>query len=291
MPTDSTPAAPPPPLRTFKSLVGVDVRVKVVDIGANPIGGPAPYESLLKGGEAEVIGFEPNPDALAELLKVKGPNETYLPHAVGDGGRHTLNFCQAPGMTSIMVPNPNVLNLFHGFPDWGRVLSTQPVDTVRLDDVPETAGVDFLKMDIQGAELMVLRHAENRLRDALVIQTEVEFLPMYVDQPLFSDLDMFLRERGFVFHRFYPTVSRVIKPLMVDNNMYAGLSQLLWADAIFVRDFTRLDLMSDRQLLATAAIVHKCFQSVDLALYLLYEYDRRCQTQLGASFLTGIKTP
>lgn len=290
MPADSTPAASPPP-RTFESMVGVDVRVKVVDIGANPIGGPAPYDNMLRAGEADVIGFEPNPDALAELQKLKGPNETYLPHAVGDGGRHTLNFCLSPGMTSILVPNPNVLNLFHGFPDWGRVVSTEQVDTVRLDDVPETVGTDFLKMDIQGAELMVLRSAENRLRDTLVVQTEVEFMQMYIDQPLFSDVDMFLRERGFIFHRFFPSVSRVIKPLVVDNNVYAGMSQLLWADAIFVRDFTRLDLMSDRQLVAMAAIVHKCFQSIDLALFLLNEYDRRRQTTLGAAFLTAIKTP
>jgi FkbM family methyltransferase len=275
--------------RSFKSLTGADVRIKVIDIGANPINGPAPYESLLRSGEAEVVGFEPNPDALVELQKMKGPNEIYLPHAVGDGRQHVLNLCQAPGMTSLLSPNPQVLNLFRGFPEWGRIVATEKVDTVRLDDVAETSGADFLKMDIQGAELMVLRHAENRLRDALVIQTEVEFLPLYIDQPLFSDIDLFLRDRGFVFHRFFPTVSRMILPLTAGNDPYAGLSQLLWADAIFVRDFTRLDLLSDRQLLGMAAIVQQCYQSIDLALRLLTEYDRRNRTALGSRFLTSIK--
>lgn len=55
--------------------------------------------------------------------------------------------------------------------------STREVETVRLDDVPETASVDLLKIDIQGGELMVFQNAERRLADALVIQTEVEFLP------------------------------------------------------------------------------------------------------------------
>ncbi len=280
-----------PSNRFFGSMVGVDVRVKVVDIGANPINGPAPYEALLKSNCAEVVGFEPNLEALAELEKIKGPNEIYLPHAIGDGKRHTLNFCQAPGMTSLLTPNPKVLGLFHGFPDWGRIVATEQIDTVRLDDIPETSNVDFLKMDIQGAELMVLRNAENRLRDALVVQTEVEFMEMYVDQPLFSDIDLFMRERGFVFHRFFPTVSRVIRPLMVDNSIYAGLSQLLWADAVFVRDFTKLELMTDRQLVSAAAILHECFQSIDLALHLLNEYDRRQGSQMAVNYLIALRKP
>ena len=228
----------------LKELAGIDVHVKVVDVGASNLGGITPYAPLLAAGIADVVGFEPNPRALDRLNQLKGPHETY--------------------MSSLLQPNPKVLHLFHGLPEWGRVTEEITVNTVRLDDMPETAGLDLLKMDIQGAELMVLRHAEERLKNALVIQTEVEFLPMYVDQPLFSDMDIFLRERGFVLHRFYPTVSRVIKPLIVDNNPLAGLSQLLWADAIFVRDFTRPEVLSNRQLLTMAEILHDCYGSVDL---------------------------
>ena len=275
--------------RFFRDLTGAVRRIKVVDIGANPIDGEPPYAKWLKGGDAEVVGFEPNGEALAKLNTMKGPTETYLPFAVGDGGRHTLHICQAPGMTSLLMPNPAVLNLFHGFPDWGRVVSTLEVETVRLDDVAETAGVQLLKLDIQGAELMALRHAENRLEDALVIQTEVEFLPMYVGQPLFSEMEMFLRERGFGFHRFFPLNSRVVRPLLVDNDIYAGLTQTVWADALFVRDLTRLDLLNDEQLLATATILHDCYESVDVAMYLLSEYDRRTGLQLSAGYLSGLQ--
>src|ERR1700704_4992440 len=35
----------------------------------------------------------------------------------------------------------DVLNLFHGFMEWGRVLATEEVETVRLDDIVETEGV------------------------------------------------------------------------------------------------------------------------------------------------------
>jgi FkbM family methyltransferase len=273
---------------TLKTLIGVDVRIKVVDIGANPIDAVSPYARLLSNGEADVVGFEPNPVGLAALNASKGPFETYLPHAIGDGEMHTLRICSAPGMTSLLEPNWKVLNLFHGFPSWGQVLAREVVETIRLDDIPETAGVDFLKMDIQGAELMALENAQARLLDTLVIQSEVEFLQMYVGQPLFGDIDSFLRSRGFVFHKFYPLVSRVIRPLNLGNDIFAGLSQILWADGIFVRDFTKLERLSDRQILAMAKIMNDCYQSIDLVLHLLSEYDRRTGQSLASGYLNTL---
>ena len=192
-------------------------------------------------------------------------------------------------MTSLLTPDPAVLDLFHGFPDWGKVMSTEPLDTVRLDDIPETAGIEMIKIDIQGGELMALSNGIERLKSTLVIQTEVEFLPLYVGQPLFSDVDLFLRGQGFVLHRFFPTVSRVIKPMLIDNNIYAGLSQLVWADAIFVRDFTRLETYSDAELLKTCAILHDCYGSIDLVLRLLTEFDRRQGGVMAQTYLNGLR--
>ena len=279
-------------MRSFPTLTdGVAPRVKVVDIGANPIDSEPPYAGMLRAGLAEVVGFEPNPAALAVLESRKGPLERYFPHAVGDGARHVLHLCQAPGMTSLLEPDPAVLALFHGFPEWGRVLGTEAVDTVRLDDVPETAGADLLKLDIQGAELMVLRHAEARLRDAVVIQAEVEFLPLYKGQPLFSEMELFLRGHGFVLHRFFPTVSRAVQPMMVNGDPYAGLGQLVWADAVFIRDLLRLDALSDRQLLTMAAVLHEAYGAVDIAFRLLAEHDRRMGGAVAARYLSGLQAP
>lgn len=235
-----------------------------------------------------MVGFEPDAAALETLNRRKGPHERYFPHAVGDGGRHTLRVCQAPGMTSLLEPDPATLGLFHGFPDWGRVLRRVEVDTVRLDDVPEAAGADLLKLDIQGAELMVLHHAEARLAEAVVVQAEVEFLPLYRDQPLFGDVDRFLRGHGFAFHRFYPETSRVMSPLVVGGSPYAGFSQLVWADAIFIRDVTRPEALGDRQLLAMATILHDCYGSADVVLRLLVEHDRRHGGALAGGYLAAI---
>ena len=92
-----------------------------------------------------------------------------------------------------------------------------------------------------------------------------------------------------MLHRFFPAVSRVVRPLLINSDMYAGLSQLVWADAIFIKDLSRLEVLSDAQLLKTARILHDCYQSVDVALYLLTEYDRRTQGHLGDAYLAGLQ--
>jgi len=270
-------------------ILGLSCRVKVVDVGANPIDGNPPYEPLLRHGLAEIVGFEPQPKALATLQAAKSSAETYLPHVIGDGRRQELRLCQAPGMTSLLEPNPDLLKLFHFFPEWSEVVKREPVDTVRLDDVPETAGLDFLKIDIQGAEFMVFENAPNRLADALVVHTEVEFVPMYRDQPLFSDIDRLLRDRGFLLHRFEPLVSRIMKPLAIREDPLAGMSQLLWTDAIYVRDLTRTDALTREQLVKLAVILHECYGSYDLALRFLLAYDQREGTSCSRAYFDVLR--
>ncbi|MBF0162361.1 MAG: FkbM family methyltransferase [Magnetococcales bacterium] len=272
---------------SFRTLTSFAPTIKIVDIGASDIGGDPPYAPLLREG-AELIGFDPSPGVSERLNKNSKSKESYLPYAVGDGQRHPLHLCNSGGMVSLLRPNPAVLNLFHGYPHWGEVIGVEEMATVRLDDLPEIVGAELLKMDIQGAELMVLRHAEARLRDLLVIQAEVAFLPLYVDQPLFTDVDQFLRERGFVLHRFFPMKSKVIQPLWIHGSRYEGMSQCVEADAVFVRDFTRLEALSDQQLLSMANILHDCYASYDLALHLLTEHDRRTGGQTGPIYFAGL---
>jgi FkbM family methyltransferase len=266
------------------SVLEMSCRIKIVDVGANPVDGPAPYSALLATGRADVVGFEPWAKALDKLNQRKGPNETYLPQAVGDGQRHTLHHCLLPSMSSLLEPNPAVLSLFYGFAEWGKVARKEDVQTVRLDDVPETAAMDLLKIDIQGAELMVLKNAINRLSGGVAIHTEVEFIPMYKGQPLFSDVEQFLRSIGYVLHRFTPLATRDFYPLLLGEDPWSGHSQALWADAVFVRDFTRLDLLSADQLLRLAVILYDCYRSFDLVFVLLREHDRRTGLGYGKRF-------
>lgn len=279
--------------RCFAQLTGLTPAQLVVDVGAAATFAEPRYAPLIAGEWGRLVGFEPDPGQYEHICAhAKGPRTTYLPLAVGDGRRRVLHVCSEPGLTSLLEPDPAVLDLFHGFPAWGVVKARPEIDTVRLDDVPETEGVTHLQMDIQGAELMVLQNSVKRLATACVLHLEVEFVPLYKQQPLFSEIELFLRGHGFMLHSFMPLVTRVITPLMIDNDFRKGLNQVVWADAVFVRSFTQLSHYSDAQLVTTAAILHDCYRSIDLAWRLLIEHDRRRGSGIGANYfgtLTGKK--
>ena len=238
----------------------------IVDVGANPIDGDPPYKAMLAAGLCEVTGFEPQAEALARLQEKKGPKERYLPYALGDGRSGLLNVCELEGMTSLLVPDPRRLALFNLFPIWGRVKNQIPVDTRKLDDVAEIARMDFLKMDVQGSERAVLTHGRNRLKEAVVVQTEVSFVPLYQDQPVFGEIDLLLRDAGFIPHSVTGTKLWPIAPMVVGDAPNRGIRQLLETDMVYVRDFGRPANMTAEQWKQLALIAHHCYGSYDLAL-------------------------
>ena len=270
---------------SLASLLEIECPINVIDIGANPIDGDAPYKPLLDSGLAQVYGFEPNLDALARLNAIKGPNETYFSSAVYDGNQQELRVCLAQGMTSLLEPNANLLNYLHGFPEWGKVEERVSIPTVRLDDINEITIVDYLKIDIQGAELEVFRNGVNRLKDCLVIHTEVNFLPMYEGQPLFSEVELYLRELGFIFHKFDPLVSRILQPMTLNNDIRGQLSQVTYADAVFVKDFTKFDQLSSKQLKKIALILNDIYESFDIVLRGLMAYDTKTKSNFAEQYL------
>jgi hypothetical protein len=171
-------------------------------------------------------------------------------------------------------------------------VATHAVNTTRIDDIAEIDDVGFLKIDVQGAELSVLQNAMRTMSSALIIQIEVEFLELYQGQPMFADVDIFLRAQGFQFHTFAEVGSRAFKPLAPQGNLNAGFRQYLWSDAIYVRDWMHLEGLSDRKLRNYAILAHDLLNSYDLAHFVLVALDRSAKSNLAAAYvrrLTGVK--
>ena len=163
-------------------LLGPERLTAVVDIGANPIDTDPPYKRMLVNRLCTLVGFEPQAEGLANLNAMKSDLETYLPYAVGDGGKGILKICHAPGMTSLLTPEPRVLDCFPGFTEFGRVVSELPIETRTLDGISEITHLDFLKIDVQGGELSVFRGGGTRLSNAIAIQAkDGKFTALYVD--------------------------------------------------------------------------------------------------------------
>jgi FkbM family methyltransferase len=97
--------------------------------------------------------------------------------------------------------NPGASSLFLASKDYTREKYVQkeisvPSNTLDVYCI-NASRPDLLWMDLQGAELMVLKGADCILSDVKCIHIEIGFRPMYVGQPLFFEIDRFLKNRGF----------------------------------------------------------------------------------------------
>lgn len=265
-------ASAPDPL---SDLLRPDRLTAVVDVGANPVDGAPPYKPLLDAGLCSVTGFEPHPEALAALNAHPGAAERYLPYVVGDGGPGLLRICQVPSMTSLLRPGGDGMQIFRGFAQWGQVVKEVPVETRRLDDIAEIDHLDFLKIDVQGGELAVFRNGTRRLANAVAIQTEISFVPLYEGQPTFAEIDSELRAQDFVPHCFQAIKRWMISPMFDEKNHSAAINQLLEADIVYVRNFAKPERMQDEQLKHLAIIAHHCYRSFDLAANCLHHLMTR----------------
>lgn len=266
-------------------LIGPLAPVDVVDVGANPIDGVPPYKLLLERGYMRLVGFEPQRDALERLNATKGPLETYLPNAVGDGQPQRFRVCRAPGMSSTLAPNIRLLSRFHGFEQWAEVVEERDIETVRLDEVAEIADLDFLKIDVQGGELAVFEGSREKLSEAVVIQTEVSFLPLYVGEPMFSEIDRMLRGLGYMPHCFAAVNTRAVAPLVVGGSIYKGLNQLFQADMVYIKDFDEIERLPSKKLKSLAMVLHYCYGSVDVAQFVLLVHDRQFDTHYWQRYM------
>lgn len=75
------------------------------------------------------------------------------------------------------------------------VVSTETLKNFLVEN--QLNSVDFIHMDVQGAELMVLKGADSFLQKIKMIWLEVENIELYKNQPLSSDVELFLKQNGF----------------------------------------------------------------------------------------------
>lgn len=264
-------------------------KIKIVDVGAMAVDNTdALYTALLKATPCEVIGFEPQEQECAKLSALNHPGHTFLPWFIGDGARHTFHECAHGATSSLFEPNLPLMEKFQRLAPLSRVVRKTEVATRRLDDIPEVAGTDFLKLDVQGAELLVLAGAGETLKNVGVVHTEVEFVPLYKNQPLFSDIDLCLRKHGFAFHTVTHTMGRTFKPLILNNDVNAAWSQKLWGDFVYVKDFMKFHELTSTQLLKIAAILHWNYRSVDLASVALKAYDEKEGTSAFPTYIDSL---
>lgn len=239
--------------------------LQVFDVGAR--GGLQQHWEGIRQYSA-FVGFEPEEREAERLTRSAAPNETYVCAAL-HGAVEAVDFyqCVVPARSSIYPPNLDVIQEIYGTTESYRIARSERIEATTIDTLVSSrrvAAPDFLKLDTQGSELEILKGATHALdRSVVAIESEVEFLQLYSGQPVFADVDSFLRAHDFVFVGFLRTftksdlrqfslrgetgyanaveflstwASRLVPP----HGASAGLSQLIYGDALYFKGVSTL---------------------------------------------------
>ncbi|MEZ5351933.1 MAG: FkbM family methyltransferase [Bryobacteraceae bacterium] len=169
----------------------------VADIGAN-IGFYTLLAARLLGGAGKVYSFEPTPgtfEILRDNIQVNG----FLESGIVD--------CRAAAVADA----PGSLRLFTFSDDSGHnTLYWEDPDTphvevpaVTLDDALDGASVDFVKIDVEGAEPAVLAGMRRTIAANPLVRIVIEFAPGHLHRARHKPVEFLaqLRAEGFAIHR------------------------------------------------------------------------------------------
>jgi FkbM family methyltransferase len=169
----------------------------VVDVGANV----GQYAERLRdlGYHGRIISFEPNIEAYGILqAKVARQRCRWDIHQVAlssEPGTATLNVSANSVSSSLLTVREEHLRAAPA----STTIDRQVVAVSTLD--LELTGVGeqplWIKLDVQGLELPVLRGAQRTLDNTLVVQAEISFDDLYEGQTNWLELCQFLGSQGF----------------------------------------------------------------------------------------------
>lgn len=205
-----------------------DSKLVIFDAGSHH--GESIKECLDLFPESHVYAFEADREnyQVAHSRFSKDPRVTINNFAIGAVGGEVELYKNNYSATHSLLPfDESVINRWADANDFVQTQVVK-VEQVAIDDFCRCEGIaeiDILKMDIQGGELMAIQgaHAMLASQNIKCIFSEVEFRPLYKDQPLFWEISNRLREYQYHF-------VNIISPKVSEMGV------LCWADAVYVND-------------------------------------------------------
>ena len=186
-----------------------------------------------------------------------------------------------PGCSSIYPPDQDLIDRFGSILHCMKEIGQETINVTTLDawaKEKNIASIDYMKLDTQGSELLILEGGADSIKNTRILEVEVEFNPLYVGQPLFADVDTFLRKHGFVLWKFTNLIhySPPKEKQIELGSFYAAYSgkdefstlrggQLFWADAHYVRKELAMAKVESKQQLIRDIVLSEYVGMHDLA--------------------------
>ena len=283
--------------------------VIIVDIGAR-WGFNAEWEVF--GKNLRVYCFEPDQKECDRLNASAADNVTYVPCAIGRAkGEATLFEARLSASSGLYKTNMDYFSRLINR-DNGVTVAEHPIRVQTLSDALETFGVtsvDFLKLDVEGAELDILMGAETYLNNGLLlgILSEIRFHEEINGCPIFWQLDQYVHRFGFRLYdlQFHHQSRRALPyPSLADYRLpdgkrffaYTTHGQIMDGDALYFRDplisanEDRRARMTAPQLLKMAAFL-EIYSLNDCAAELILEHESRLKSYVDIDVLLDHLTP
>lgn len=174
----------------------------IVHIGANS---GQELEAYLSKGVQSIVFIEPLKPAFEKLLRHVAKNPAFRPgircinELVTDttGRRVTFHITDNDGESSSILPMKEHLN---AHPDV-KVVNSVPMEGWAYQDLADLHFIDpdlnFLNIDVQGAELMVLQGMGDKLKNFDYAYIEVNEKELYTGCAMLPDIDQFMTQAGF----------------------------------------------------------------------------------------------
>lgn len=165
----------------------------------------------INADQLTLYGFEVDSDEcnrLNETTARLGLDFHFYPYGLwGRKGRLPFYVTQERGGCSFYSPNEKLIKRWSYWQDktFENMLSVEKVIEVDVTTVESwqkennVLDIDFIKLNVQGAELEVLQGAATSLDNVLGLEIEMSFSQTYLGAPLFADIDKFLRSKDFSF--------------------------------------------------------------------------------------------
>ncbi len=204
---------------------GIDL---VLDVGANA----GPFATALRdsGYLGRIVSFEPQRSAFAILESVSAGDAAWDCYRLALGASDSRLDLHVAGNSSSSSLLEMTERHVAGAPE-SRYVASEVVAVTRLDsmraDIVKPDDAVYLKIDVQGFELEVLRGAEEVLDQVVVVESELSFTTLYEGGAVFAEVLAYLGEHGF------DLIS--LDPVFVDPRT----DSLLQADGIFARPQAR----------------------------------------------------
>lgn len=209
------------PFPLFKHIRGYSDLI-LIDIGAHD--GQFTQAVAQSCGVLKAILVEPLPHKVAALHQVFDSRNYYIYQCVASSKTEMIDFVingfePTSSMLKIKLDMPELANI--NLAD-SKVIKCQAKTLDELVEESQLDYIDLIKIDVQGAEHLVIEGGRESLKKTKMIWTEVSFKPLYESSSSFTDIYSLLNKLDFKLIELVP-------------GFRSPSGELLQGDALFVK--------------------------------------------------------